>query len=289
MSSLWMIAASFCFALMGTFIKIASAKLAMGDIVFYRTAINFAVVAVLMRARGTGMSTTCLGLHVRRGVIGNLGLALGFYAITHLPLGTAVTLNYTTPIFLAIVSVVLLRQRPSAALCLAVLIGFAGILVLLQPTLGPEQYIAALVGLGSGFVTALAYYNVGLLVRAGEPETRVVFYFSLIGTLASLAWLAVEGFSALDWPTAFLVLGFSLSGTVGQLAMTRAYGRGSALITGAFSYTTIVFSSLFGLLFFDERLEWLGWTGIALVMCSGGLAMASRLRTASTPAVPARA
>jgi drug/metabolite transporter (DMT)-like permease len=288
MSSLWMIAASFCFALMGSFIKISSAKLAMADIVFYRTMINFLIVAVLMRARGTGVKTAFLGLHVRRSMIGNLALALGFYSITHLPLGTAVTLNYTTPIFLAILSVVFLRQRPSAGLCLAVLIGFVGILVLLQPTLGPEQYVAALVGLACGLVTALAYYNVGLLVRAGEPETRVVFYFSLIGTLSSLAWLTVQGFSALDGTTILLVLGFSLCGTLGQLAMTRAYGRGSALITGAFSYSTIVFSSLFGLLFFDERLEWLGWTGIALVIFSGALAMASRLRTASAAPAMAR-
>jgi drug/metabolite transporter (DMT)-like permease len=287
MASLWMIAASFCFALMGTFIKMSSAKLAMADIVFYRTLINFLIVALLMRLRGTGARTAYLGLHIRRGLIGSLALALGFYSITNLPLGTAVTLNYTTPIFLAILSAVLFRQRPSAALCLAVLIGFLGILVLLQPTLAPEQYLPALIGLACGLVTALAYYNVGVLVRAGEPETRVVFYFSLIGTLISLVWLACRGFSALDRTTALLVLGFSLSGTVGQLAMTRAYGRGPALITGAFSYSTIVFSSLFGLLFFNERLEWLGWAGIALVIVSGGLAMASRLKNAPAPA-PAR-
>lgn len=287
MSSLWMIVASLLFSLMGVFIKLSAATISVAEIVFYRTAINFIVAAVIVGVCRHGVRTTVPLLHLRRGLIGNLAVLLGFYSIAHLPIATATTLNYTNPIFLALLSALLLGKRPNLALGLSVLLGFLGILLLLQPSLAPAQYPAAAVGLACGLVTALAYYNVGQLVRKGEPETRVVFYFSLTGAVGSLAWLSASGFSAVDGRTALYILAFGLCGTLGQLAMTRAYGRGNALTTGVLSYTTIIFSALFGVLAFHEQLRWSALYGIGLIMLAGCSAMVFRQHQPAAQRAPA--
>jgi drug/metabolite transporter (DMT)-like permease len=271
-----MIAAAAFFALMGACIKLVGTSLGLADIVFYRTSINFVAAAALLYLHGQTWRSSRTPLHVWRSILGLTTMVLTFYALTQLPLATATTLSYTSPIFLALLSMAVLGARPTWPLSIAVALGFVGVIVLLKPTLAPTQYLAAAVGLASGFVGALAYHSIGKLVRTGEPETRVVFYFALLGTIGSAAWLTVTGWHSLDaWSTLY-ALGAGLFGTLGQLCMTRAYGRGHPMITGALSYSTIAFSCVLGYVIWTEALLWTSWAGIALIVASGLLAMRSR-------------
>jgi drug/metabolite transporter (DMT)-like permease len=114
-----------------------------------------------------------------------------FFALAILPLATAVTLNYTSPLFVAVLLAWWLRERVGKSLFAAVGLGFIGVILLLQPTLQPEQWAGALAGLGSGLIASLAYINVRELGRAGEPEARTVLWFSLITTAFGLPWAPV--------------------------------------------------------------------------------------------------
>src|SRR5690606_32806839 len=104
-----------------------------------------------------------------------------------------------------------------------------------------------------------------------EPEWRTVLIFSLFTSLSSLAALAVEGWTDLSLSAWSALLSMGLIGMLGQLAMTRAYGSGSTLLTAALHYSTIVFASLLGYFLWDDRLGLLAWLGIALVIASGVL------------------
>ncbi|WP_423023689.1 DMT family transporter [Undibacterium sp. SXout20W] len=271
--SLWMVVAGFCFALMGVLIKHVSDKLAVPDVLFYRTSINLLIVSILMLQRRVPFSTKVPFLHVRRALMGNLSLVCMFYSIAHLPIATATTLNYTNPIFLALLSIFLFKEKPTSMVYVAILIGFAGIVTILHPSFSPTQYLGGISGLASGLLTALAYYSVGVLVRSGESELRVVFYFSLTGTVMGLLWLLWSKFSHVALMTLPYIVGFGLLGSLGQVCMTRAYGLGKALTTSALSYTTVIFSALLSWAILKDTLTMSTILGITMIIIGGVMSM----------------
>lgn len=270
MQSLWMVAASLLFACMGVCVKFASqAGFSAAEIVFYRCAIALVLMTLMVRLRGVSLKTTHWGFQLKRGVSGFLALTLYFWAITLLPLGTAVTLNYTAPIFLAVLLMFLSGLRLTNGMITALLVGLLGVGILLKPSIQADQLFGGLVGLTSGVLAALAYYNVRELGALGEPETRTVFYFSLLSTLGSLVWLAFSEMHRPTLETGLLLLGVGAFATLAQLAMTRAYARGKTLVSASLAYTTVVFASLFGALFWGETLGLLEALGMVLVILSG--------------------
>lgn len=269
MQSLWMIVASFCFACMGVCVKLAAETFTAPEIVFYRSAISLCFMFVLMRVRGVPIATPHWRFQLQRALSGFLSLLLYFYAITLLPLATAVTLSYTSPLFLAIYLAWFGKQRLRGSVLGALLLGFVGVILLLRPTLHAEQLVGGLVGLGAGVIAGLAYYNVRELGARGETESRTVFYFSLLSTVASLPWMAVQGFHAVDLHSGLLLLGVGAFATLAQLTMTRAYHRGKTLVAASLAYSTVVFASLFGMWFWAEKLSLGAWLAIALIVTSG--------------------
>lgn len=276
MVALWMVVASGFFALMGASIKLASAKVGFFDIIFYRSVINVLIVAALIQVKNLGFRTRHLGLHMKRAAIGNAAMYCGFYSLIHLPIATATTLGYTNPIFQSAIAFVTTKGQLTGKLLFSVLLGFIGILVLLRPDTPNGEYAATLIGLLSGLLTALAYFNVGKLVRTGEPELRVVFYFSLVGTLVGGVMTTVVGFTALDSAMMLCVCAIGVFGSLGQITMTRAYGSGNAVIVSILSYSTIIFSTLLGYLLFGEKLSYIAAGGMALIILSGALAILKR-------------
>jgi S-adenosylmethionine uptake transporter len=130
------------------------------------------------------------------------------------------------------------------------------------------------------------------LGQLGEPEYRVVFYFSITGIVAgllgSLASSGISGTTAPVWhahtPRGLaLLLGVGLSATAAQIAMTRAYRLGKTMVTANLQYTGIVFSSMWGILLWNDVLGWLGWTGIAVILISGIAATFYNTRNAKPP------
>lgn len=273
MKSSWMLVASFLFAVMGVLVKLASGHFSSPELVFYRSLFGLLSIYLFIvlgtRQWLVPLRTQHLSSHVKRSLSGFLALVMFFYAIAHLPLATAITLNYTAPLFLAAMTAWWLKERHGRGLVAAVLLGFGGVAVLLQPGWQDQDIFAGGIGLTSGLLAAVAYLNVRTLGRQGEPEWRVVFYFTLIATLGAALWMLTAGFSRprpQDWP---LLLAMGLTATLAQLAMTRAYRLGNTLTVGTLAYSNVAFSAGYGVLLFGDRLPLGAWIGMALIVLAG--------------------
>jgi len=276
MTSSWMLVAGFLFATMGVFVKLGSAQFGAAELAFYRSLVTFVSMlgVIAVRRGGRTLKTPYFGMHLLRAVVGSISLIGYFYAITELPLATAQTLNYTSPLFLAIGTVVLFGERFSGRLIGAIVVGFAGVALLLQPTFQQGKEAAALIGLFSGIFSSWAYLSVRTLGRLGEPDWRVVFWFGLVGSVLCAGWQAATGrFHPVTAENVWILLGIGLAGTLAQLAMTRAYRTGNTLAVGALSYSTLVFGALATALVWREPVPPLEWAGMLVIGASGLLAM----------------
>lgn len=268
MQSLWMIAASFLFACMGVCVKLAAETHSAVEITFYRSFISLLLMYGLVRLRGVPLKTPHWRWQVTRGVVGFSALFSYFYAITLLPLATAVTLNYTSAIFLAIY-LALAGWQTRHGMLGALGVGLVGVVLLLKPTFHADQLFGGLVGLGSGVLAGMAYFSVRELGARGEPETRTVFYFSLVSSVGAGLWLAFSEIHAVDLRSGLILLGVASFATCAQLAMTRAYSRGKTMMSAALAYSTVIFSSLFGMLIWGEVIGASSWFAIGLIILSG--------------------
>ena len=300
MQTLWMVLAAFLFASMGVCVKIASTHFNAAELVCYRGLIGMAILALLARSQKVTLATQYPGMHAWRSLVGVASLGAWFYAIAHLPLATAMTLNYMSSVWIAafLVGGTLLAWRPSAStprpalqgtLVVTVLTGFVGVVLMLRPSLDQNQAFAGLIGLMSGLSAAFAYMQVVALSRLGEPESRTVFYFALGSAVAGGAALLITGTSAWPgWPALWLLpIGILAAG--GQLCMTRAYAsaktqRGT-LVVANLQYSGIVFAALYSVLLFDDDLPPIAWAGMALIVGSG--IAATILRARAAPGAPA--
>ncbi|MGI9217915.1 MAG: DMT family transporter [Hydrogenophaga sp.] len=293
MQALWMLLASVFFATMGVCIKFASVHFNSFEIVTYRGLVGVVFLWGFTRARGVSLRTTVPMMHVWRSLVGTVSLTAWFYAIALLPLATAMTLNYMSSVWIAtfLLGGALLVQgrgapmRQQGPLFLTVLAGFAGVAMMLRPTLAPDQLIGAIVGLLSGLFAALAYLQVASLARAGEPETRTVFYFSIGAVLAGLLGMAFVGATPWTWPAALWLLPIGLLALGGQLCMTRAYASGATLLVANLQYSGIVFAGILGMVVFGDRMPLMGWLGMGLIIASG--ITATWLRSRAVPNAPA--
>lgn len=288
-----MLLASLLFATMGVCIKLASAHFNSAELVFWRGLVGVGFMALWARAAGVTLRTRLPWMHLWRSAVGVSSLGAWFYAIAHLPLATAMTLNYMSSVWLAAFLVggaLLLRQQSGQGpLILTVLAGFAGVVLMLRPTLDQNQLFAGVVGLLSGMVAALAYMQVMALSRAGEPEIRVVFYFAIGTVLAGAGGTWFSGHAPLatygNWHAAIWLLPIGVLASVGQLCMTRAYASGATLLVANLQYSGIVFGALYSVLLFGDQIPWLGWLGMGLIVASGIAATALRAR--AVPDAPA--
>jgi S-adenosylmethionine uptake transporter len=276
MQASWMILASLFFSTMGVCTKFASAHFNTSELVFFRGLIGVMVMFGICRMQGVSLHTPIPLMHVWRSVVGVTSLAAWFYAIGHLPLATAMTLNYMSGIWVAVFVVggtLMMGHIQNASrqgpMVLTVLAGFGGVILLLRPTIEQNQLFAGIVGLLSGLIAALAYIQVAALGRLNEPEARTVFYFSVGTTLIGLLLMLITGINPWVWPDVLWLLPIGILAALGQLCMTNAYSRGSTLVVANLQYSGIVFGALFGLFLFGDKIELWGWLGMALIMASG--------------------
>ena len=262
MQAVWMITASFVFASMGVCVKFASAHFNSAELVFYRGLVGVVVMAIYAHACGTSLRTPVLAMHAWRSAIGVMSLSAWFYSIAHLPLATAMTLNYMSSIWIAVFLVggsmmtagavkwagrsagpTQASQSPLAGnelpalasvgvtsqgpLVLAILASFAGVVMLLRPAMDQNQTFAGLIGLMSGIGAAFAYMQVMAISRLGEPETRTVFYFAVGTAIAGGLGMIVTGVSTWNWMHALWLPPLGILASLGQLCLTKAYAMSS--------------------------------------------------------------
>ncbi len=300
MQAVWMLLSSFLFATMGVCVKYASAHFNSAELVFYRGLLGLAFMAVYARASGVSLRTRFPAMHAWRSVIGVMALSAWFYAIGHLPLATAMTLNYMSSVWIAafLVGGALMLGRvgpkgPSQGpLVLAILASFSGVVMLLRPAIDQNQTFAGLIGLLSGLGSAFAYMQVMAISRMGEPETRTVFYFAVGTAVAGALGMLFVGVSPWNWRHALWLPPLGILASLGQLCMTRAYSmssrsdsHGGTLMVANLQYSGIVFAALYSLVLFGDNIPLMGWAGMALIITSAIAATVLRARAA--PNAPA--
>lgn len=279
-----MLLATLLFALMSAGVKLAGSQYSAGEILMYRGLVGALLIMAVARVRREPLRTRVPAMHFWRSLSGVGALGLWFYSFTGLPLGTAVTLNYMSSVWLAVFLAASAwlsggGSRTPRGLTMAVLAGFAGVALILQPTLGLDQLEFGLAGLLSGLIAASAYLQVGALGRAGEPESRVVFYFSLGSLIGGIPLsLAFGGFHAVDLRGALLLGGIGILATVAQLLLTRAYSSGQTLKNATLQYAGVAFSFVLGIWIFDDPVTFPAVAGMVLIAAAGAAATVLRQR-----------
>lgn len=273
MQSLWMLLASFLFAVMASTVKLASPDLGTFTMVAWRGLFGVVLLGGWSLARGRSMRTDYFASHMARSGAGTLALAMWMYALVYLPLSTGTTLNYTSPLWMALllsIAALIKGERIEYKLIAVCLVGFAGVVQVLQPEFHASDVLPAALGLASGLLSAVAYIQIKQLSNLKEPEWRVVFYFSLFNLV-----FGVTGHLLFEEPDVYTVrsalcaVGCGLSATIAQIAMTRSYGSGNLLVSSILSFSGIVFASLIGITVLDDPVQLTTYLGIALIIAAG--------------------
>ncbi|NLJ51670.1 MAG: DMT family transporter [Alcaligenaceae bacterium] len=273
MHSLWMLLASFMFSMMGAGVKfVGELSVPLSLTIIARGLPSVLLIFVWAVLTGHSLKPKSYKLHFFRNLFGVTALSLVFYCYSVLPLATATTLNYTSALFIGLwLFIKGVEGRRDWFRFFTCILGFASVLLVLRPSLGEDQYFAVLLGLGSGISAAVAMMQIRSLGKLGESTWITVFYFSLVVTVTGLITFdsaEIRQISAQAW-VGLLTVG--LSGLVGQLCITKAYGSGSPILSAVLQYMTIVFSVFMGILFWDDVPDLLVWVGIAGVISAGAL------------------
>ena len=269
---LWIIIATFFFSLMGSFVKLGSTHFSSVELVFYRSFISLVFLFLYIVISHKEIKTPHLRKQIDRGVVGFLSLSFFFYAIAHLNLGSAMTLNYTSPIFLGFFLPFISHQKIKKSIFICTIVGFTGALLILDPHGEWQSWFAGLVGLVSGIGAALAYIHVIQLSKLNEPDWRTVFYFTLVSSIGSGLWISFTDYQKLVWNDIWILIPLGLSATIAQIAMTRAYRLGNSIVIGTLSYLAIVFSGIISLLYFNETMRIEDVLGALMIIISGAIA-----------------
>lgn len=271
--SLWMIGASIAFTGMATCIKLAADHaVPVSNIIFYRGAFSVVVMCLYLKHRDLPLRTPHWKAHLRRSLASYAGLISYVVAITMLPVATAVTLNYTSPLLLAMMLLWVHRERAEPPLVAALFGGLAGVVLILRPSYDQSPWLGGSIALASAALAAWAALNIRALGRLNENPARTVLYFSSFITVATLPWFLVSSPRALTVQGTAYVLGAATFAAVGQTLLTIAYQKGHTLLVSLLGYSQVIFTSILGVLIWKDRLSWLSWLGMALVIFSGLMA-----------------
>jgi drug/metabolite transporter (DMT)-like permease len=278
---LFMLLASLSFAAMGGFAKVVSQVLPPVEVTFFRNIFGVVLVGLAIYKTPLKQKGGKPLLLLFRGSMGFAALLAYFYIMAHIPLGTAVTYNKTSPIFVAIFAYLFLNEKLHKSALLAIVIGFVGIVLVAQPEGGSFSKYDIL-GIFSGIGAALAYTSIREL-REYYDTRAIVMSFMGVGTIAPLILMLVTPYvnvsEEFDWMFAEFVMpvgiewlyvtAVGISATVSQLLMTKAYELTKAGIVGTISYTNIVFAVIIGVMLGDPIPNIWTVLGIILVIISG--------------------
>ncbi len=264
-------ASGLMFALAGMGIKMAEESLSSFEVLFWRNVLSLAILApwVLWHWPGS-LRPAHRGLMAMRAVALVAALLCYYHAVSVLPLAEAVLLNFSSPIFVPVLGFLLFRFALDGRVLAAVLIGFAGVALILKP--GTEFFQpAALIGAASGLLGGLSAVAIWKM-PAEENAIRIAVYFAALGILVTLAPVLMNPTlpPAEAWPGLVMLGVFSTAAHV-------FFAKGCLIAptdrAGTFIYTSVLFAALFGWLFWEEGLDWLMAGGTVLVVAAGVIAI----------------
>lgn len=253
--------------LMAASVKQVSPEVGTWTVVFLRNLFGLLVLLPIVARHGSALfRSNRPGTMAIRALTGLTSMYGFFYVLAHLPLAEATLVKLTTPFFMPLIAWFWLKEKIGWRNAAAIAVGFAGVLFILRPgtaTFDPD----ALVGIAAAMLASVAMVAIRDMNTA-EPPDRIVFHFMLVCTLVSaipLAWGWQAPPPAL-WPW---LLAMGVSGTVGQLLITRAFQVAPPGRIGPFTYTSVIFAALLGALFWDETLLLTTIIGSVLIFTAG--------------------
>jgi len=251
-------------------IKLAGdSGMAVPEVMFWRQAVSVPVLLVGLALTGnlTLVRTGRIGTHARRAVTGTFGLLCNVSAAILLPLAEATTLSFTSPLFAVVIAAVVMRDHVGPWRWTAVVLGFAGVLIVAQPGHVPVSMLGVAAGLGAGFVVAAVSFQIRDLSRTEAPVT-CVFWFGLFGALLAGALMPIYATShtTSQW---LLLVGIGLCGTGAQLLITFALRHAAVATVIVMDYTALVWSTLYGWLIWAQWPLRVTWIGIPLIIAAG--------------------
>ncbi len=270
-----MVASAGFFALMAAFAKLLLPDTPTQAVVLSRGVLMTALVVALARREGVSLVGTRPGRLLLRGALGYGAVSCYFYSVQHLPLGDAVLLQYSHPVFVAALAPLVLGEGTRRGHWALVLAALAGVALIVDPT-GAWRG-GAWVGLTGAMLSGLAYMTVRELSRTEHPLTILV-WFPATTIPGSLVATISAGAAALP-QTGAQVLGHVLvfaAAVAGQFTLTAGLARADAARATAVSMAGPAFGLLFGFLFFGTRPTWASLAGTALV--AGALVLLARRR-----------
>jgi drug/metabolite transporter (DMT)-like permease len=275
------LAAFFMFTVMNVFAKLLSANHSVIEIAFYRNLIAclpFLFVVFVLGRREILVIKSKPSLVGLRAVLGALSLMTTFLAFSLMPMAETTVLLFTASLFIPVLGIFFLGERVGPWRWGAVVIGFAGVVVMAQPG-GHVHLLGIMVALGAALMHAALQIVLRYLGRYESPET-ITFYFLVIGTLVTalpLPFVAVTPTMA-EVP---LLFGVGLSGALAQWLLSVAFRNAPAAIVTVFNYSGIVWATLFGWLIWNDWPLPTVLAGAGIVIASNALIIwrESRLRT----------
>jgi len=278
----YMLLAALGFSVMGAAAKLLKGSFNAGQLVFYRNVIGLAFLAVALMRKPPRQQGGKLGWLTFRGLMGTTALYTLLYCILHMPLGTAMTYNLTSSLFIALFGFLLFREYHGLRILFAVVLGFLGMLMIYKPGFSGSPWYYHFAGLISGVTSALAYLTVGRLAVYYDSRV-IVLSFLLSGVilpgisllLHHLGNVPENGLLIISWkwPDApvqwvyLVVLG--LAALFGQYFVTKAYGAEKPGLVSAIGYSNIIFSLIFGMLLGDPFPDPFSLLGIVCIIASG--------------------
>ncbi len=270
---LLIVASSLTFALMNAMVKLVSGRLGPVEIGFFRQVFSLIpVVGLVIRQGGLPALRTERPLgHLFRGLIGNSAMIIFFLSIARLPLADANALSFASPLFVTALSLPLLGEAVGKHRWSAVIVGFAGVLVMTNP--GGDWFEGS-AGLGAGmgvlaaFMSALMTITIRQLNKT-EPPVRIVFYFATIGTIFFGTLTALFFWVTPTWPELAGLAVVGLIGGLSQILMTTAYRHAPASTLAPFGYISILWSTILGYLIWSDLPGPRILVGAAVVILSG--------------------
>lgn len=263
----YMLCGSLAFATMGALSHLAGERVEWQVVAAARTLVAFVLSAGLALSSGVRLVVLRPRVLWMRSVAGSVGVLCAFYALTHLPVSTAITLSSTVPVWVTLLAWPALGLRPAGSVWAAVGVGLCGIVLVQRPELAGDR-LAGLLALGNALCTAVAM--IGLNRLGGVDARAVVTHFSGVSTLFTLAVLfasrGVDYGALADAKTLLLLAGVGAAGTLGQLGMTKAFALGHPPRVSVVGLMQIVFALVFDLLLWRRRFDLLTIAGIFLVV-----------------------
>lgn len=239
------------------------------EIVFFRNAFAFIpLLAYIFATGGPRLLVTRRPLgHLLRAAIGVTGMLCGFTAVAAMPLAEYTAIQFAAPLFITALSAPVLGEKVGPSLWAAVMVGFAGVVVMLRPD--PANFIApaALLALIQALGTAGAMLTIRQLGRT-EAGPTIVFYFTLFAALVGAAGLPFV-WSTPDAGTLALLVLTGLVGGIGQLLLTAAFRLAPPAVVAPFDYATLLAAGVIGFVVWGELPGWATWAGAPLVIGSG--------------------